>query len=82
MNYVEIIGIIASIFIVVSMCFKTTTFKGTIIMRIINGLGSIVFVVYGALLPATATLITNACAFVINLFYLIKEIKDHRKVNK
>lgn len=75
---VEIIGIIASIFIVVSMCFKTTTFKGTIIMRIINGLGSIIFVIYGILLPAIATLITNACAFFINIFYLIKEIKDYK----
>ena len=79
---IEVIGIIASIFIVVSMCFKTTTFKGTIVMRIINGLGSIIFVIYGILLPAIATLITNACALVINLFYLIKEIKDHRRVNK
>ena len=82
MKPIEIVGIIASLFIVVSMCFKTTTFKGTIIMRIINGLGSIVFVVYGALLPALATLITNACAFVINLFYLIKEIRDHKRETK
>ena len=82
MNPIEIVGIIASLFIVVSMCFKTTAFKGTIIMRIINGLGSIVFVVYGVLLPALATLITNACAFVINLFYLVKEIRDHKRETK
>ena len=32
----EIIGIIASVLIVFSMLFKTTTFKGTVWMRIIN----------------------------------------------
>ena len=82
MGPIEIVGIVASLFVVISMCFKTTLFKGTIIMRIINGLGSIVFVVYGALLPAIATLITNACVFVINLFYLVKEIRDHYRDTK
>lgn len=36
----DFIGIIASIFIVFSMVFKTTTFKGTICMRVINSVGS------------------------------------------
>ena len=79
MSYIEIVGIVASILIVLSMCFKTTTFKGTIIMRVINGAGSIFFVVYGAMLPAYSTLVTNGCAFFINLFYLIKEIRDYRR---
>ena len=82
MNPIEIVGIIASLFVVISMCFKTTLFKGTIIMRSINGVGCIVFIVYGALLPAIATLITNICAFIINIFYLVKEVRDHYKNNK
>lgn len=81
MNITEIIGLIASIFIVCSMCFKTTTFKGTIFMRVINALGSVGFIIYGFTLPALATAITNCFAFMVNTFYLFKELKDHNKSN-
>lgn len=79
MKAVEIIGIIASILIVLSMVFKTTNYRGTIAMRIINAVGSVFFVIYGALLPAWSTMATNAILFCLNIFYLIKEIKDHHK---
>lgn len=62
--------------IVVSMLFKTTSFKGTISMRIINGIGSIFFVVYGFSLPAIATGISNSLLLIINIYYIIKEFKD------
>ena len=80
MNTVEIIGIVASILIVLSMVFKTTDYKGTIAMRVINAAGSIFFVIYGVLLPAWSTMATNAALFCLNIFYLIKEIKDHNKM--
>ena len=79
MNKIEIIGIIASLLVVFSMVFKTTTFKGTMAMRIINLAGSVFFIVYGFILPAYATAITNSCAFCINLFYIFKESYDRRK---
>ena len=78
MNQIEIVGIIASVLVVLSMCFKTTSFKGTIIMRVINGIGSALFAIYGGFLFAYSTLAANSCAFFINLFYLVKEIKDHK----
>ena len=78
MNKTEIIGLIASILVVVSMVFKTTTYKGTMLMRILNLCGSIFFIIYGFILPAYSTAITNSCAFILNLFYIIKEYKDHR----
>lgn len=77
--WLEVIGIIASVIIVFSMIFKTTTFRGTILMRIINGIGSAFFIVYGLMLPAYSTAICNACTFIINIFYLFKEIKDNKK---
>lgn len=80
MNKIEIIGLIASILIVVSMIFKTTSFKGTILMRIINAIGSIFFTIYGLFLPAYSTAITNACLFILNIIYLIIEIKDYYKI--
>ena len=79
MNKIEIIGLIASILIVASMVFKTTSFKGTILMRIINAMGSIFFTIYGFLLPAYSTAITNACLFILNVVYLAIEIRSHYK---
>lgn len=77
-NY-EIIGLIASIMVVASMVFKTTTFRGTILMRVLNLVGSVFFIVYGFLLPAYATAITNCCVFALNVFYIFKETIDRRK---
>ena len=51
-------------------------------MRILNLTGSIFFVVYGFLLPAYATAITNSCALLLNAFYIVKEYKDHKGENK
>ena len=79
MSWVEIVGIAASAIVLFSMSFKTTTFKGTICMRIINLVGSVVFTLYGILLPAYATAIMNAILFFINIFYLVKETLDYKK---
>ena len=79
MNNFEVIGIVASVLVVFSMVFKTTTYRGTMMMRILNLTGSIFFVVYGFLLPAYATAITNSCAFLLNAFYIVKEYKDHKR---
>lgn len=82
MNYIEIIGIVATVVVLISMSFKTTTYKGTICMRIINILGSIGFTIYGFLLPAYATAIMNVILFFINIFYLIKETLDYKKTSR
>lgn len=79
MSTTEIYGLIASFLIVFSMVFKTTTYRGTMLMRIINGIGSIFFVIYGLLLPAFSTFLANAVLFFINIFYIYKEMKDHQK---
>lgn len=76
---VEAIGMVASILIVCSMVFKTTTFKGTMLMRIINMLGSVFFIIYGFVLPAYATGVANICVFIINVYYIVKEYKDYKK---
>lgn len=81
-NLVEIIGLIGSLLICFSMVWRTTSFKGTILMRVINGSGSIFFVVYGFILPAYATAIANIVCFIVNVIWLIKEIKLHKKEDK
>ena len=72
---IELVGIVATLFILTSMLFKTNTTKGAIIMRSINLVGSAIFVVYGALLPAISTAILNAGLVLINGFHLIRLLK-------
>ena len=76
---IEIIGIISTVLILISMLFKTTSFKGSLIMRILNLSGSIVFVLYGCLLPAISTAILNFGLVIINTYHIILLIKEHKK---
>lgn len=48
-------------------------------MRSINVLGSLLFVAYGYLINAYSTLITNAFAVIINIYYLIREVVWHKQ---
>ena len=79
---IEIIGIIATLFILVSMSFKTTTLKAGIWMRITNIIGSVVFVVYGCLLPAISTAILNGVLVFVNTYHLIVLIKSNKKTKE
>lgn len=68
---IEIVGILATVLILISMLVKTTTLKGSIFMRSVNAIGSVVFVIYGILLPAISTAILNAALIIVNVYYLI-----------
>lgn len=78
-NPTEIIGILAALLVLISMLVKTTNFKGTIFMRIFNTIGSIVFVYYGVENELPAVILMNSLIVIINVIYIIKEIKDHKK---
>lgn len=73
---IEIVGIIASVFILISMCVKSSNKRGNIIMRIINGLGSVFFIYYGLVLHAYSTAFLNVGAVIVNAYYIIKLIKS------
>ena len=75
---VEITGILGGLLVVVSMLFKTSTIKATIMLRLFNLLGSIVFVVYGILLPAIATAVLNLFLVIVNSCYLIDLVKQRK----
>ena len=79
---IEAIGIVATVFILFSMLFKTTSVKGSILMRILNLVGSVVFVVYGILLPALSTAILNGGLIIINAYHLIVLILGAKKQNQ
>ena len=73
--WIEVFGIISSIIILVSMCFNPQTRLGNILLRSINLIGSVCFVIYGLLLPAYATIFMNSCALIINSIYLVKSLR-------
>ena len=79
MNWIEAVGIIATIFILISMCFKTVSFRGSVLMRCLNIFGCIVFVVYGALLPAISTAVLNGALVIVNTVHLVILIRDQKK---
>ena len=78
----EVVGIIGSILVVISMMFKTTTDKGVLLLRIFNLMGSIVFVVYGVLLPAYSTVVLNLICVVLNTIGIVGTAKKIRNSKK
>ncbi len=79
---IEIVGICATLFILVSMTFKTTSLKGAICMRVLNIVGSVAFVFYGAFLPAISTAILNAGLVVVNTYHFVMLVLEYKKQNK
>ena len=73
---VELVGILGSVLVLIAITFPSTSKKGNTIMRILNLVGSIIFVVYGCLIPAYSTAIMNIAATAINLLYIFKLQKN------
>ena len=76
---IEIIGILSTVLILIGMCFKTTTIKGSIFMRMFNVIGSVTFMTYGILLPAYSTAILNGILILVNSYHLILLLKQKNK---
>ena len=75
----EVIAILAAILIVGSLTFKCVTVKKNIIMRVMNGLGSALYAVYGLWLlidtnggNGWAMVISNVVLLGFNVFHVIK----------
>ena len=76
---IEVIGIIAAVLILISTMFPTMSFKGSMWLRSINIVGSLIFVIYGILLPAIATAIANAGIIIVNIVHICLLIKNKNK---
>ena len=81
-NAYEAVGLVATVLLVISLCFNTKTFKGTLCMRVLNLLCSGVWVVYGVLLGLLATFVSNILCVLINLYYLILAVKNRDSFGK
>lgn len=76
-NPVAILGLVASIIVLISMCFNPSTKKGNILMRSVNLVGSIVSVIYGVLLGSLGAgmILLNGVLVFVNAYYLIVTLK-------
>ena len=72
---IEFIGILAGIFILISLVFRSTTRKTEILMRILNSIGAVLFIIYGILVPAYSTAIINSCILAVNAYNIIALLK-------
>lgn len=77
MNY-EILGTIASIFVLISFLMK-----GERNIRLINIIGAFIFIIYGILINAFSIWFLNGVLLIIHIIKLIKRIdKNGRKTKK
>ncbi len=68
----EIIGIIATITVLISFLMSTLFW-----IRVINIIGAVLFVVYGILIHSISTWILNSALIIIHVIYLSKERKPN-----
>jgi len=70
---VELVGYVASALVVASLAMTSV-----VRLRVVSLVGSLVFVVYGALLPSVPIIVTNAAVALLNIWFLRKEFSPHR----
>lgn len=76
MNY-EILGTIASIFVLISFLMK-----GEKNIRLINIIGAFIFVIYGILINAFSIWFLNSVLLIIHIIKLIKGINENGRKTK
>lgn len=71
--YFDILGYTASAIILASF-----TMTSTVKLRLVNSLGAVLNITYSYLIGAYPTVICNACILCINIFYLMRVLRNHR----
>jgi hypothetical protein len=72
----EAVGIAASLLVSISLCMKNI--KG---LRIINLMGSAVFLVYGIFIISPSILILNGFSMLVNIYYLSEMYRDTKRAD-
>lgn len=71
MNNIEVIGIIADIFL-----FASFTFNNVRKIRILNMIGSALFVIYGIYLNAFSIYVFNGACIILQIYKLMRDNKQ------
>jgi hypothetical protein len=69
---VEALGILATIFVLISFLFKST-----LKIRLVNIIGAVLFVIYGLLINSISVWLLNGALIIIHLYFIIK--KEYQK---
>lgn len=75
-DWIEVIGFMASVFVLISLGFSGKKF------RILNSIGSIIWVTYGFLTRAWSVCFMNLCCFILNVVKIIKGSKEVEEKNE
>lgn len=76
----DILGTIAVITLVLSMCIDENESKSAVIvMRSLNAISNLLFIAYNAYLGAFSSYLANAFILGIDLYYINKAVKAIRK---
>lgn len=70
-NWIECIGVLATLCVLVSFTQSKTNR-----IRLINSIGSIIFVVYGLLINSFSVWFLNAAVLLVNAYKLLKDIAE------
>lgn len=80
MNFwVELLGIVSSVIILLSTLCKTNTYKSALTLRILNLIGSLLFTIYGILKPSLSIIMLDGLAIFINGYHIYRLKKDYNK---
>lgn len=83
MKGIEIVNLIATVMIIIAAIPKNQ-----LLFRILNGIGSILLVVYGALLVAEtgytgySTIVLNGVCLILSIYHTIRILKGRRSAKK
>lgn len=69
MNWLEILGFVASLVVAVSLMMRNVFW-----LRVINGIGALVFTVYGILIQSAPVAVMNGFVFLIDIYFLIQTL--------
>lgn len=73
MWWIESIGLVATLFVLVSFVFNDIK-----LIRSLNAIGSVLFVIYGLLLGSLSVWVLNGCLLFVHIYYIIKYIKEDK----
>lgn len=71
---IELLGIVASLFVIAAFAFKNVK-----VIRILDGIGAILYVIYGFLIHSYANVLLNTVLIFIQIYHLYKLNGEKRK---
>ena len=73
-SFIELFGVLATIILVVSMAFNCKSKKSIIIMRTLNAIAAIMFIIYSIVINAYSSILSNLSILIIDIYWLYKYI--------